>query len=105
VMVWVIHNIYKDQAKDTMIISSGLVNMLDKVSPCEHQFVRRLGLRKAKLWNIRCFILLAMSCVEKIKIVRFRIDSHNIKRSKRALHYVYLVPLVSSSVELCFGGD
>ena len=42
-----------------------------------------------------------MRCVEKIKIARFRFDSRTIKRGKRALHYGYLVPLVSSNVEVC----
>jgi hypothetical protein len=41
-----------------------------------------------------------MRCVEKIKIARFRIDSHTIKRGKHVLHYGYLVPLVSYNVEV-----
>jgi hypothetical protein len=45
-----------------------------------------LDLRKAKVWNIGCFILLAMMCVEKFKMAEFRIDSQTIKRGKRALH-------------------
>ena len=59
-----------------------------------------LDLHKAKVWNIGYFILPAMRCVEKIKIARFRFDSHTIKRGKRVLHYGYLVPLVSSNVEV-----
>ena len=42
-----------------------------------------------------------MRCVEKIKIARFRFDNHTIKRGKRALHYSYLVPLVSSNIKIC----
>ena len=41
-----------------------------------------------------------MRCVEKIKIARFRFDSHTIKRGKRVLHYGYPVPLVSSNVKI-----
>jgi hypothetical protein len=33
-------------------------------------------------------------------MVGFRIDSYTIKRGKCALHYGYLVPLVSSNVEM-----
>ena len=50
--------------------------------------------------NIGCFILSAMRCVEKIKIARFRFDSHTNKRGKHVLHYGYLVPLVSSNIEI-----
>jgi hypothetical protein len=55
-----------------------------------------LDLRKAKVWNIEYFILLAMRCVEKIKIAGFS----TIKRGKCVLHYGYLVSLVSSNIEI-----
>ena len=46
-----------------------------------------------------------MRCVEKFKMAEFRIDRCTIKMDKHALHYGYLMPLVSSNVVICLGGD
>jgi hypothetical protein len=63
-VVWVIHITYEDQAKDTLIVSSGLVNMSAMFFLAGTNW-EKLDKHKAKVRNIGCFILPAMRlCTE-----------------------------------------
>jgi len=59
VLVWVIHILFDDQAKRSIVISSGLVKLLE--TPSLQAFLLcGMDKRKAKVWNIGCFILPAI---------------------------------------------
>lgn len=92
VMVWVIHIIWDDQVKDKWIISSDLLRCRPSLRNIKWE---HLDLSKAKVWNIGCFILPAMRCVEKM-IAGLKIDSRTIKGGK----HVFALWLSSATCEL-----